>query len=354
MKKTIFLSLYLFLVATALPVYSDPAFLLGQEESKQIFVNNRILAKVNGKAISVIDVMKKMDMQFYRQYPQYTSSVMARFQFYQLAWKQVLQELIDKELLLADAEENHLTVTSADIRQEMEDLFGPNIIANLDKINLSFEEAWKMIKEDTIIKRMLYIRAHSKATKKVTPQDVRNAYEEFAKNNTRNDEWHYQVISIRDPDPTQGADVANFCYQLLAKDKIAFDSLPKQATSFANWKSTTKVSVSEEFHHTEKDLSPSYKEILLKQPANSFTQPIAQKSRGDGSSVFRIFYLKEMIPGGVIPFSEVEAQLKNQLVDQAVSDETDVYLKKLHHHYNVQQSLLLDVNGSDFEPFVLK
>jgi hypothetical protein len=354
MKKVIlFLSLFLQISILHTSVHSEP-FMLGQEPEKQVFVNNRILAKVNGKPISVIDVMKKMDVHFYRQYPQYASSPVARFQFYQISWKQVLNELIDKELLLADAEEHHLTVTSGDIRQEMEDLFGPNIIANLDKINLSFEDAWKIVQEDSIIKRMLYVRAHSKGTRKIIPQDVRKAYEEFAKENTRPDEWHYIVISIRDPDSAQGAEVANFAYQLLLDQKVPFNDIPKHATSFANWKSTTKVSVSEEFKHTAKDLSPTYKEVLDKMPPNSFCRPISQKSRKDNASVFRIFYLKEMVPGGVVPFSEVEAKLKDQLVDQAIAEETEAYLKKLRLHHNVQEGLLLDLEADNFQPFVLK
>lgn len=354
MKKT-FLLFVTFLQLTLTTIYAvDPYALGGQEPEKQIFVNNRILAKVNGKAISTVDVMKKMDVQFFRQYPQYTSSPMARLQYYEMSWKVVLQELIDKELLLADAEEHKMEVSSGDIRQEMEDLFGPNIIANLDKVGITFEEAWKMIQEETIIKRMLYIRAHSKAAKRITPQDVRIAYDEFAKTNTRPDEWQYVVVSVRDPDPTHAAEVSNYVYQLLLDQHIAFEELPKHATSFANWKSTTKVTTSEEFHHAEKDLSPAYKDVLEHMPNNSFSRPIAQKSRGDGGKVFRIFYLKAMVPGGIIPFSEVEGKLKDQLIDKAIAEETDAYIKKLHRHYNVQESYLFDIDSENYQPFALK
>src|ERR1700730_13068687 len=84
---------------------AQDGILYGPEDNARIVVNNRILAKVNGKEISVFDVMKKMDMLFYRQFPEYTSSMQARFQFYQVSWKRVLQDLIDKELIMADAEE---------------------------------------------------------------------------------------------------------------------------------------------------------------------------------------------------------------------------------------------------------
>jgi len=352
-KILIFLLLTFSLVNTALPAVSENFSLSGAEKEKQVFVNNRILAKVNGKAISVIDIMKKMDMHFYKMYPQYTSSAMARFQFYQMSWKSVLSELIDKELIIADATENKLVISSGDVRQELENLFGPNIIVNLDKVGLTFDEAWKMVQDDITLKRMIYVRVHSKALRKVTPKDVREAYEEYAKNNIKNDEWHYQVVSIRNPDPAKGAETAQFAFHLLTDKKVPLKDLPAHITTFADWSSKTKLNVSEEFNHTEKDLAPNYKEYLSQLAANTYSQPIAQVSRKDNSTVCRIFYLKEMVPGGVVPFNEVENKLKEQLLDEVIDKETADYLKKMRRHYNVQESDLKELTGS-FEPFVLK
>ena len=80
---------FYFFLASALPVLltisptrgNADSLLLGAEQPAHVIVHNRILAKVNGKAISVVDIMKKMDILFYREYPQYTSSSQARFQF---------------------------------------------------------------------------------------------------------------------------------------------------------------------------------------------------------------------------------------------------------------------------------
>ena len=70
MKKVI---LSLILVGCSLSA-QQPAFMFNQEDKLELVVNNQILAKVNGKPISVIDIMKKMDLLFYRRFPQYTSS----------------------------------------------------------------------------------------------------------------------------------------------------------------------------------------------------------------------------------------------------------------------------------------
>ena len=112
-------------------------YVMGQSRERHVNVNNRILAVVNGKPLSVYDVMKKMDVHFYRQFPEYASSAEARHQFYQAQWKNMLRDLVDKELILADAESAKVEVSAGDVRQEMENMFGPNIIANLDKLGMT-------------------------------------------------------------------------------------------------------------------------------------------------------------------------------------------------------------------------
>jgi hypothetical protein len=348
---TIVTLLQLFFIAN-MDAKGEP-FLFGQENSLHIVVNNRILAKVNGKAISVMDVMKKMDMLFYRQFPEYTSSVQARYQFYQVNWKRMFQDLIDKELVIADAEEHKLPVSGGDVRQEMESMFGPNIITNLDKVDLTYDEASKMVLDDITIRRMMFIRVNTKAINKITPQIVRQAYEDYAKENVRPAEWTYYVISIRDSDPTQSAEVANKVHELL-QEKISPTEISEKMKPITLLKKTT-VNVSEELHHNEKDLNEAYKEILVKLTSGSFSQPIAQKSRNDkGSTVFRLFYLKEYKVGGAVPFNEVASELKDKLIDLEIDKESELYLKKLRQHFDVQDSYIQEMIANDFQPFSLK
>jgi hypothetical protein len=354
-------TLLLLFTLAAMPFLAPPlsglgeSFMLGQEAPSRIFVNNRILAKVNGKAISVIDVMKKMDMLFYKQFPQYTSIIEARFQFYQLNWKKVLQDLIDKELILAEAEEKKMPLNSGEVRQEMESLFGPNIIVNLDKVGLTFEEAWKMVQDDITLRRMVYIRANVKAMKKVTPQDVRSAYEEYAKKNQRAEQWDYRVISIRDPDPAQGKAAASLAHRYLTEQAGTLEGLVDIVKADPQFGQTAKVTISEPIHHEEQEISPAYKEALVKMSgAKSYSEPLMQTSRTDKTPLFRIFYLEKRTPGGVVPFSEVEGTIKGQLTDAAIEQATRDYLNKLRHHYHLKESHLQEFIPENFEPFVLK
>lgn len=349
--KIIFLTLLLSIISFEAFAKKASLLLTPQEDSKRLTVNNCILAKVNGKPISVIDVMKKMDILFYRQFPEYTSSLQARFQFYEMNWKYILDELINKELILADAQEVKLSVTAGDVRQEMETLFGPNIIANLDKTGLSFDEAMKIVQGDLTIQRMLYYRVNSKVIRKLTPQSIRAAYEKYAQENILLPEWHYHVISIRDKDISKGAEVANLVYRLLLENTPITDL--KQKVKEIKLFEKTSVNISEEYCHTDKEISDSYKDILNSLSNKQVSHPIAQKSRKDKSMVFRLFYLKEFREGGKVPFSEVENKIKNQLLDEMINNETDLYLKKLRQHFDVEDAVLTDMLNDHFLPFSL-
>lgn len=320
------------------------------KQPQHIFVNNRILAKVNGNAISVIDVMKKMDMFFYKDFPQYANSVEARFEFYKVSWERVLQELIEKELIKADAKEVNLPISQGDIRQEMETLFGPNIIVNLDRAGLSYDEANEMIKEDLLIKRMIMARVNSKVMRNITPKMIRDYYIEWAKENEKPDEWSYYVISIRGNDSEANAKIANKAHDLLVSTNLSLDQLTERLPT----DETVKCTVSKEFKHTPSQASSDYKAILEKLKPQTYSQPIAQKSRASNSEVYRIFFLKEAIEGGAPPFSQVENKLKDVLTGKEMQTENIAYLNRLHDHFKIHMEDIKKEIPDDFKPFTIK
>lgn len=355
MKKRFFTAALITLTALSSFELKAESGLFDQSHENHIVVNNRILAKVNGKAISVIDLMKKMDLLFYRQFPQYTSSVPARFQFYQANWKNTMTEMIDKELILIDAEEMKITVSPGDVRQEMESMFGPNIILNLDKVGLTFDEAYKMVQDEITIRRMLHFRVQLDVINAVTPQRIREYYDQVAKDNIRDNEWIFNVITIRDKDSTKSAETAGLVYHMLADDKVLVNELSDKMKELKiSTEKQKHVTVSEEFKTNEKELSEDYKKILATLSPGDYSKPVAQKSRANNSSVFRIFYLKSMVPGGEIPYKELEAKIRNKLINEGIDKETDIYFKKQRQHFDIQDDQLQALLSSDFQPFVLR
>ncbi|TXI36440.1 MAG: peptidyl-prolyl cis-trans isomerase [Nitrosomonas sp.] len=337
------------------PLFAAPSLLGGSSlDKKPIVVNNRILAKVHGKAISVIDVQKKLDVIFYRHFPDLVANPAMRLQFYQVNWRPVLNDLIDKELVLFDARESKIDVTKGDVRQEMEQLFGPNIVSNLDRIGISYEDAREMVEGDLLIRRMMAIRVNIKAQRRVGPRDLRKAYEEYIQTNKRPTEWAYQVITVRHSNTEKGTAAANILHDVLVKNQESIEELAKNYQSISGIDPDIKVTFSEVYNQDENTVSTAYKEILESLHPNSYSDPIAQQSRAKNETVQRIFYVKSMTPGGVVPFAEIENNLNNKLIGEAVSVETDAYLNKLRKDAGLTKENLQQIVPADFQPFVLK
>lgn len=325
-----------------------------QNEPK-IYINNRILTRINGKPITTFDLMKKMDLLFYRQFPQYTASVDARAQFYDMSWKYVLEEIIDKELILADAEETKIEVSSGDVRQEMESSFGPNIIANLDKAGITFDEASKIMQDEIIMRRMISGRVHAKALRQVSPIKVKKAYEEFIQDpaSAKLTQWTYRILTIKERTLLKTEETADAAYRMI-QEGIPFDQIPDKLKAANLIGRKGKVTISAPIKQNDQELSKEYRKTLTSLNSGAYSQPFAHRSRTNNATVFRILFLQEKIPGGLPTYKEMEPILKDKLLDKAVDRETNIYLQKLRHHYHVGKNDVDDYLPANFQPFVLK
>lgn len=334
-----------FLLATAL--HGAPAI----EPSQEIVVQNRILTKVNEKTISVLDVMKQMDVFLSRYYPQYMQSKPARYQFYLSQWRQTLQQMVDNELMVADAESREVKVSDGEVREEIQLRFGPNVMASLDTLGISYEEARKMVHQEMVVQRIQWLRVTAKALQKVTSQEIKEAYENYLQKNPAKEELKYQFLSIRCENPNLsqalGFKVAGLMEQA-HKNLLAAADLFKEGTPLDP---NTSITVSQEFVVEERALSQMHKEILRSLKAGEWSPPTAQTSR-DGSSVVRIFHLIDRTKIDPPSFETIANDLKQELLGEYVNQESGVYLTKLHQRFGFDESAL-DI-PPHFEPFTLR
>lgn len=351
----------LLLCCLALVAFTSPlAALKGDRASRKanepkIFVNNRILATINGKSLSTYDVAKKMDITFYKQYPEFTSSPEARYQYYLMNWQHQLDDLIVKELILADAQEAKITVSSGDLRQEMETMFGPNIIANLDKIGMSYDEAAKIVEGDIIIRRMLSGRVNSKIMGQVTPIKVRAAYETFISKpeNIPQDEWKYIVITIKEKDLKSTEASAKVAYKKL-QEGVPLAKLVEALKKEKIPGRKGKITVSEAFATKDNELSENYRKVLVHLSPGQYSEPFAVKRRVDKTTVHSILYLVELKKGQKPPFKEMEPKLKDDLLNTAYDKESDAYIDKLKQHFHVRDQDITGTLPANYQPFVLR
>lgn len=342
----LFISLSAFLGA----VQSSPLFM---EDNYEIIFENRLLAQVNGKPVTVYDLMKKMDLVFYRQYPEYATNKQARFQFYQASWKQILKELVEKELMLADASNSKFEVTQSEIRQELEKSFGPNIIANLDKIDMTMEEAKEILQSEILIRKLMGFKITGKAYRSINPQDLKDAYAAWAKENQTEEQIVYRVLTIRDSvDGEKGRSISSLVHKWLKEGRGDLEQAKVAFEKLGILMETTKVTVSERLKMTRAELLPEVKSVLEGLNEREFSVPVAQKSRRDHSVSWKIYALEEIEKPQLASFKEMEPKLRDKLLDERINKEAVEYLSYLRDHYSVHDSYTKQL-AADWHPFSL-
>jgi hypothetical protein len=333
MKKTIALLLCIF---TALAADTTTPIEMGDGGS--ILVHNAILAKINDEPISVLDVKKRLDMVFYRNYPHLIGSTQARLQFYQTQWRSALIEMVDQQLILADAEDKKVPLSDGEVREEMENRFGPNIMLTLDKMGLGYDETWKMVKNDLIVQRMSWWFIHAKAMSQVTPQDIRQAFHLYVKENPAFEEWTYKVIAVRGKTPEE---TAQKLHQTLLEKELAPGSWIEEIEA--------GIQVSAEFTATDKQISEAHKQALMGLQPGQYSAPILQKSKTDQQLVGRIFYLEKKTSHPSPQFDLMVPELRNQLIGKASAEESSAYMQKLRKTHTFYENVPDDLN-----PFTLQ
>jgi SurA N-terminal domain len=320
------------------------------EPSTELVIYNRILAKVNGKTISVIDVMKRMDLFLQKHYPHLSDSKMARHQFYSTQWQDYLTQMIDTELMLADAEKLEMKISDADVREEILNRFGPVIMPTLDQLALSYEECRQMIHDEMVVQRMQWFRVHSKVLSNVNSQDVKDAYKHYCSEHPELEEWRYQVLSIRSPNKTASELLAAKAFDLL-QTKLDLSSISDELKAPSE---DVTIAVSPEVQADERTISSAHKEVLKTLAENAFSPPIAQTSRLDNSVVYRIFHLKNHSKSVTPPFEKMAETLKEQLLQEAAHKETVQYILKLRERFGYDEEHMMEALPDDFQPFALR
>lgn len=338
-------SLFLFFLFTLSVVRAEVPFSLNN--AQQVVVQNKVLLKIKGKPISVVDVIKKMDMLFYKQFPEYADSVQARYQFYVVNFEHMLASVIDDELILLDAVEKKIEVKDGDIRETMEELFGPDVVGKLDKIGLGYEEAWDLVKKDLIVRRMVQMMVKSRAAQEVSPKEIKRLYASLRQDHPEEEKWVYQVLTIESTDATCADAVSDLALSMLKEGKMAL----KDAASLLQG-NQVEVRLSEEYQRKTSELSPAHKTVLEGMAKKSYSNCIAQ-TKGH-VRLLRIFYLKERSQDETLSFAALEDKLREEAISAAVARHSVAYCEKLRRTYGLTENEMRRALPEDFQPFALR
>ena len=344
----------LLLATAALAANSPPP--LAMEENAQLVIHNRVLVKVHKKAISVLDVAKQMEIALSSRFPEYANSPVAKYQFFSAQWKETLLRMIDQELILADAEKMELKISDGEIRETLLERFGPNVMETLNTLHLTYDEARNHIYKEMVEQRMLSFRVYEKAFSSISSRDIKNAYNEYCKNNPPKEFWNYEVVSVRSGNEEVAKQVANQAFALCSLEKDGLQKVQEELRPAVEEGGAPPftISISTPMEKELKELSTAHRGALENMNKGELSTPLKQATRASDAVVYRIFHLLDHQKEKTPPLKQMRGFLNDQLVEKAVNKGFDTYLKRLRDYYGFNRAMLEEILPTDFEPFILQ
>lgn len=327
--------------------FKEPSRVMKPKEPSLHF-NNRPLAKINGKTISLIDVINKMDLALFDYNPEFLNSTVARYKFYIQSWKQTLEDMINTEMILLEGEEKELKATDGEIREAMLERFGPSIIASLEMIRLTYEDAREMIRKELIVEQLIGVKVHTKAMQAVTPQVIRKGYEEYLAKHLSEEKWTYDVLSIRGKHKEGCEKIGQMAYTLLHNHEKGLEEVAKELQEEG-----IQVTLAADLTSDRKSLSKDHQEILKTLTPNSFSKPLTQVSRFDQNTVVRVFHLKSHQTPPPASFEELYEKIRHSLLNVKFSEEKKLYMQALTKRFGFDQHDPRLPLPENYTPFVL-
>lgn len=346
----LFMKTFVFLCLAMNAFAFNPSSSFADIQEPKLLITNRVLVTVMNKPISVLDVVKKMNVTLEQNYPQYKDDPSAKYHFYMQNWKYVLMQMVDAELMLKDAEKLELKITDADIREQMHERFGPNIMKSLTSIGITYDEAKKMIETDLITQRMMWYRVHSKALSKVGPDEIKKSYQDYVCKNPSSNTWTYEVLSMKSDDKESSSKIAGKAFDMLSAAKLGIQEAALALKNDSHKDHKTHITVSDTIQAKEYELSQNHKDVLKTLSKGQFSTPVEQVSKNGKEKVYRIFHLLDFQKQEPEAFNQIADQFKDELIQKQVNDINSAYLKKIRARYGYSDLSYIE----KIEPFILQ
>ena len=219
---------------------------------------------------------------------------------------------------------------------------------NLDKVNLQYEDAREMIRNDITVQQLIGMKVHSKAFQTVTPQVIKEKYEEYLADNPPEDEWKYQVLSIRGKEQSVCETLAQKAYEILQQGGHFED-----ISSDLETPDGVTVSLSDDYSGPSQKISKQHLEAIEPLDVDTISSPVGQLSRFDQSMVYRIFHLKDHTKALPETFDQMHDKIKNEMLFKTADKEKATYINALKKRFGYDTHNPKFELPEDYRPFAL-
>lgn len=194
---------------------------------------NSVLASVNGEPISLWDVLPATRQQEYQAYAAYSGNRL--YEAIRQIRQKMVDNLIDRKLILADYRNMTFKISDQDIETELDNIaeqMGYNsrneFISNARKNGSSLEEIRKNVTDKLIVQLMIFHK--TQMAENVTPKEIYEYYQAHSKEFTKPETIELGLLLLT-PDRSDLETVIAKISQELDKDPESFTALTKQYSS---------------------------------------------------------------------------------------------------------------------------
>lgn len=194
---------------------------------------NSVLASVNGEPISLWDVLPATRQQEYQAYAAYSGNRL--YEAIRQIRQKMVDNLIDRKLILADYRNMTFKISDQDIETELDNIaeqMGYNsrneFISNARKNGSSLEEIRKNVTDKLIVQLMIFHK--TQMAENVTPKEIYEYYQTHSEEFTKPETIELGLLLLT-PDRSDLETVIAKISQELDKDPESFTALTKQYSS---------------------------------------------------------------------------------------------------------------------------
>ncbi|MCH9612813.1 MAG: hypothetical protein S4CHLAM102_13120 [Chlamydiia bacterium] len=317
-------------------------------EPQNLMMHNRPLVKVLDRTISVRDVVKQMDIFLKMHHPEAFESKAKLYQFYSSQWKNTLDSMINAELICAMAEKEKIKISDGDVREEMTNQFGPNLMSAIDELGITYNEAKEYIHTQLVERQMMWMHVYQRVFQIVTPEKTKGAYLQHLAENPPKEEWVYRMMTVKNADSSIEDHIAHVAVSLMSSQSEGLESL---SAFLQKEHPDYRISISDDMILEKRHASPEMLAILNTLAPNELSTPVKQFSRREKSDVYRVFELKSHEQAMPPAFFDIAQALKDQLINSTADELRDQYISKVRKHFRCEDPTLYEMIPSDFAPF---
>ncbi|WP_213319096.1 hypothetical protein [Chlamydiifrater volucris] len=291
-----------------------------------LIVHDRVIMKVNEeRVLTVLDVIHKLNVIFYSAYPNLADSLPARSQFYEKMWPSVLELAVDEFLMCEDAHAKKIHVDRTMVKEEIEEMFGGDLTPFAIHFDMTPEHVFSVVHRSLVSQRMVSMMIRSKALLQVTPSMVRDYYLKLAEEAANTLVWKYRVLTVKAANESQAEKIAQKVVDRINETR----SIDKERLSALVLSQGGRLTLSEEFSRSSKELSAAHEKILVAVPEGAICgAPVPHR---DGAC--KVFAKLDVSAAKIAPISELENGIKSTLVREKYLCIEKNYKDKLRSRY---------------------